>query len=178
MDPVVMGNAVCHFTHRQPFQLAKADLLTDPLLNNFSRMNKAVFIRRTDNDETALEQCKQLLNEGEIVVVFPEGTLGPGDGKLLDFKSGAIRLAYECDVPIIPAAIYGSDKIFGKDAKTPKNSGKLRVKFGEPLTLDKLFKRTAQSDGAMKELDGLDFTKATNKVQKEVEKLWTDLSKM
>lgn len=179
LDPIIVGDAICHPTKRQAYQLAKAELMADALLNNFTRMNKAIFIRRGDNDDTALDRCKGVLDEGNLLVVFPEGTLSEGNGKFLEFKTGTARLAYDCQVPIIPTAIYGSDKIFGKNSKMPATKGKLRVKFGEPLTIEKLFKISVKSNETVQDKlvsqDNLDYSRATRKIQREVEKLWMDI---
>jgi 1-acyl-sn-glycerol-3-phosphate acyltransferase len=182
IDPIVLGDAICQSNTRQPYQLAKAELMTNPVLNNFARTNHAIFIRRGDSDEQALMKCREILNQGNLLIVFPEGTLGPGNGKFLDFKNGAVRLALACKVPIIPCAIFGSDRIYGRNAKMISTSGKLRVKFGPALPIEKLFKKINKDEDhtnvlrpGITDVDGLDFTRATRRVEREVERLWNDI---
>ena len=130
-DPLFLGDAIWHHTNRQSYFLAKSELYTDPLMNMFTRMNKCIFVRCGDSDETALQKCRQVLYEGNPLIIFPEGTLNPGNGKFLEFKSGVVRLALDCQVPILPAAVYGSDRVFGKGAKMPQLKGKVRVSFAK-----------------------------------------------
>jgi 1-acyl-sn-glycerol-3-phosphate acyltransferase len=170
MDPLVMGLAVVHNSRRIPYQLAKAELYTDPFLNNFTRLNKGIFIRRGDSDITAMDECKKVLNEGHPLVYYPEGTTNEGNGKMIPFKTGVCRLAWDTKATILPAAIYGSDMIYGHGAKMPKNKGVLRVKFGEVVPLEKLFK-TKENETP----DQDEFDKVAKKLQREVGKLWTDL---
>jgi 1-acyl-sn-glycerol-3-phosphate acyltransferase len=174
MDPLVIGGAIYHANSRQAYFLGKAELIATPLFNVFTRMNKGIYVRRGESDEAALIKCKQVLYEGNLLVIYPEGTLNPGNGKFLEFKSGAIRLAHDCQVPIIPAAIFGIDRIFGKGAKVPQMKGKLRVKFGKPIPPEKLIKPKSNTDASLG-IDALELTKATRKVQREVEKLWLDI---
>jgi 1-acyl-sn-glycerol-3-phosphate acyltransferase len=170
LDPLVSGLAIVHRSKRIPHQLAKADLGVDSLLGNFVRMNQSIFIRRGESDDSAFDKCIEVLNDGRLLISFPEGTFGPGNGKMLPFHSGVIRMAFTANVPIIPMATFGIDQIFGKGMKMPKSKGTLKVKFGEPLTLEKLMKK---KDGATPTYE--EYKKATKKLQRIVQKLWTDL---
>lgn len=171
LDPAIIGLAIVKSTNRQAWQFAKADLISNNILNNYTRMGHSIFVRRGESDQVALAQCREKLNRGELVVVYPEGTLGPGNGKFLEFKTGALRLAYDCEVPLIPAAIYGSDIIFGKGAKFPKSKGLLRITFGKVLMADKLVKMKEISP----EVSIPDFEKGTVKLQRIVHEMWAEL---
>jgi 1-acyl-sn-glycerol-3-phosphate acyltransferase len=74
------------------------------------------------------------LKAGEIVGVFPEATISRAF-ELKDFKSGAIRMAQAADVPLIPMAIWGSQRVWTKDH--PKRLGRTNIPItlsvGEPL---------------------------------------------
>jgi 1-acyl-sn-glycerol-3-phosphate acyltransferase len=76
-----------------------------------------------------------LLKDGELIGMFPEATLNEGGKKFLKAKTGAIRLAIEAQVPLIPLSTSGADKIIGKDLKTFSLSQKLVAKFGKPITV-------------------------------------------
>jgi 1-acyl-sn-glycerol-3-phosphate acyltransferase len=172
LDPLFIGLAIHKGTAgRQTWQLAKAELMRDSYLNIYTRMNHAIFIRRGDSDQQAIDKCKEKLHQGEMVTIFPEGTLGDGNGKFLDFKAGAIRIAHECDVPIIPAALFGTDLVFGKKSKVPATKGKVRAIFGTPIMPDKLVKQIEVSPGVM----APDYEKAMVKLQRTVRQLWADL---
>lgn len=176
LDPVIMGLAIMHNSRRLPYQLAKAEYAQNPMLSIFTRMNRAIYIRRGDSDVNALDKVKEALDGGEIVIFYPEGSMGKGNGEFLPFKSGITRMAYDMGVPIIPVGHFGSDAIYGQGAKMPRNKGFLRVKFGNPLVPEKLFKNYNREEIASgKSTATPNFEKATKKVQRAVKKLWTDL---
>jgi 1-acyl-sn-glycerol-3-phosphate acyltransferase len=91
------------------------------------------------------------LKAGEIVGVFPEATISRAF-ELKDFKSGAIRLAQAADVPLIPMAIWGSQRVWTKDH--PKRLGRTNIPItlsvGEPLRVT----RKDNADEANLELRG------------------------
>ena len=77
------------------------------------------------------------LKAGEIVGVFPEATISRAF-ELKDFKSGAVRMAQAADVPLIPMAIWGSQRVWTKGH--PKRLGRtntpITLSVGEPLAGD------------------------------------------
>jgi 1-acyl-sn-glycerol-3-phosphate acyltransferase len=91
------------------------------------------------------------LKAGEIVGVFPEATISRAF-ELKDFKSGAIRMAKAADVPLIPMAIWGSQRVWTKDH--PKRLGRTNIPItlsvGEPLRVT----RKDNADEANLELRG------------------------
>jgi 1-acyl-sn-glycerol-3-phosphate acyltransferase len=92
-----------------------------------------------------------VLKAGEIVGVFPEATISRAF-ELKDFKSGAIRMAQAADVPLIPMAIWGSQRVWTKDH--PKRLGRTNIPItlsvGEPLRVT----RKDNADAANLELRG------------------------
>jgi 1-acyl-sn-glycerol-3-phosphate acyltransferase len=91
------------------------------------------------------------LKAGEIVGVFPEATISRAF-ELKDFKSGAIRMAQAADVPLLPMAIWGSQRVWTKDH--PKRLGRTNIPItlsvGEPLRVT----RKDNADEANLELRG------------------------
>ncbi len=59
------------------------------------------------------EKAKDWLKKGVSVVIFPEGTRSPS-GTLSAFKNGAFKLALETQIPILPVAIFGNEKLLPK----------------------------------------------------------------
>jgi 1-acyl-sn-glycerol-3-phosphate acyltransferase len=78
------------------------------------------------------------LRSGEIVGIFPEGTISVSF-ELKEFKSGAVRLAVGGGVPIIPVAVWGSQRIWTKKVKRDLSRKKVPVfvAFGKPLHFTK-----------------------------------------
>jgi 1-acyl-sn-glycerol-3-phosphate acyltransferase len=77
------------------------------------------------------------LKNGEIVGVFPEATISRSF-QLKEFKAGAVRMAAAARVPLLPAVIWGSQRVWTKDH--PKRLGRTRtpitVRVGEPITVE------------------------------------------
>ena len=81
--------------------------------------------------EAALITGLQVLAEVECLGIYPEGTRSP-DGRLYKGRSGIARLAIESGAPIIPVAMFNTEKIQPTGKVIPKI---MRVKmiFGEPM---------------------------------------------
>ena len=73
------------------------------------------------------------LRGGELVGVFPEATISQSF-ELKEFKSGAVRMAQEAGVPVIPSIVWGSQRVWTKNRpKDFKRHGyEIRVVVGEP----------------------------------------------
>lgn len=70
------------------------------------------------------------LRAGRVVVLFPEGTRAK-DGALGSFHRGALVLAEEAGVPVVPVGIAGTDRLLPKHGRL--RSSLVRVSIGEPL---------------------------------------------
>ncbi len=70
---------------------------------------------------------------GHLVGIFPEGTRSP-DGQLRRGKTGVARIALAAGVPVIPAAIIGTDRAFPRGARLPRPCP-VRIRFGPPVPL-------------------------------------------
>ncbi|MFF5334999.1 lysophospholipid acyltransferase family protein [Streptomyces sp. NPDC013181] len=88
-------------------------------------------VRRSGGGGTAdLLSMAGELREGRAVVLFPEGTRAP-DGTLGAFHRGALVLAEEAGVPVVPVGIAGTDRLLPKHGRL--RSALVRVTIGEPL---------------------------------------------
>ena len=67
----------------------------------------------------ALIESLRSLKDGATLIIFPEGSRGFSDGTLLPFKSGAVRIAIDAGVPILPVTISGANKVWAQDIKVP-----------------------------------------------------------
>lgn len=68
----------------------------------------------------AMVEALKSLRDGATLMIFPEGSRGFSDGKLLEFKTGAVRIAIEAKVPILPVTICGAHKVWAQDIKFPR----------------------------------------------------------
>jgi len=75
------------------------------------------------------------LRRGELVGVFPEATISQSF-ELKGFKSGAVRMAQEAGVPVIPAVVWGSQRVWtkGRPRDFRTRGHEIRVVLGEPWT--------------------------------------------
>ena len=127
IDPIVMAAAVprrCTF-------LAAAELLTRPVLGPLIRPFRVVSIRRGRFDRGAIEECLRRLARNEALVVFPEGTIGPG-GCPQPAQDGLSFIAIQSHVPIVPVAITGTHEIWPSGARLPRR-GTITVHFGRTI---------------------------------------------
>lgn len=72
------------------------------------------------SDPAAIRRSLQWLREGGAVVIFPEGGRATSEGSLERFKAGAVRLALEANVPILPVTIKGGNRIWPRDWRFPR----------------------------------------------------------
>lgn len=90
-------------------------------------------VRRSGGGSQDLAAAARLLEQGRVVVVFPEGSRAR-DGQLARFHAGAFRLATQAGVPIVPAAILGTADVLpvhGEIRPAP-----VEVRFGPPVAPD------------------------------------------
>ncbi|HEY0460840.1 MAG TPA: lysophospholipid acyltransferase family protein [Pyrinomonadaceae bacterium] len=70
--------------------------------------------------KSVLRESLGALRDGATLLVFPEGARTFPDGKLLEFKTGAVRIASEADVPILPVTVRGANRVWSQTMKRPK----------------------------------------------------------
>ena len=89
--------------------LAKEELFRIPLMGWNMRLAGDIPVGRSSRKSRieALMQCRDRLDKGVSVMIFPEGTRSE-TGDLLPFHDGAFRLAIDAGVPILPLAVVGT----------------------------------------------------------------------
>lgn len=103
----------------------------------------------------AMDSAISALREGEVVGVFPEATISQSF-ELKDFKTGAVRMAAEAGVPVVPMITFGGQRLWTKGHKRDMERGSLiSLSVGEPLSFapgDDPVAATAQLKARMQEL--------------------------
>jgi 1-acyl-sn-glycerol-3-phosphate acyltransferase len=109
-------------------------------------------VRTDGTDVTALRHARNVLRNGGIVVIYPEGV--PGfSARVQPFAEGAAWLALTPGIDVVPAAIWGSDRVMQRGL--PIGRGPVRVAFGRPVELaDLTGRRTERVAGATERLHG------------------------
>lgn len=80
----------------------------------------------------ALDQQRQLLEEGRAVALYPEGTRST-DGRLYKGRTGVAFLALQTGAPVVPVGLIGTDKVMPKGATMPSIRHRISVRFGAPI---------------------------------------------
>ena len=71
-------------------------------------------------DPAPIRLSLQWVREGGAVVLFPEGGRGHPDGSMIRFKAGAVRMALEAGVPILPVTVRGGHKVWPSSYRIPR----------------------------------------------------------
>jgi len=116
-------------THRHVRFMAKTELFRGVLGWAFLRLG-AFPVRRGEADLQAITTARTILEQGGLLVLFPEGTRVEDPDALGSPHHGAGRLAIETGAPIIPAAITGTDHLWLGPIPKPR---RVELAFLEPL---------------------------------------------
>jgi 1-acyl-sn-glycerol-3-phosphate acyltransferase len=121
--------AIPLYPERQVRFMAKAEIYKGPLKWVLDGAG-AFPVHRGLGDEAALNRAIELARSGEVVAIFPEGTRrNKGSKKRRPRpRTGAARAALRAEVPLVPAAIGGTESLM--------KLGPLRVAYGAPIELD------------------------------------------
>lgn len=135
LDPFAAAYVVDH-RKRRPRFLAKSELFQDKKIAWVLEGCRQIEVRRgTATAPMALDKALDALARGEIVVVFPEGTItNDPDLNPMTPKTGAARLALESGAPLLPCAVWGTQNIWPKGyAKHWRPRQLVLVRVGPPL---------------------------------------------
>jgi 1-acyl-sn-glycerol-3-phosphate acyltransferase len=129
-DPFPLGMPL--WPKRQLFFMAKVELFKPPLAQILTA-GGAFPVRRGERDMEAFERAVEICRRGDVVAMFPEGTRQT-KGLRKRFqprpRTGSARIAMTAGVPLVPAAIKGTDRLARFE--------KLRVAYGDPVPVDDL----------------------------------------
>ena len=141
-------------TTRPLYFLAKAEAHAVPVAGAYLRLFGSFAVRRGESDREAVRRMREVVREGNLLGVFAEGTR-QRSGVPGHVQPGAAMVALNEDVPVIPAAIHGSQHWKLGNFKP------VSVVWGEPLRLEGL---PSGSKG---------YREASALIQAELHRLWT-----
>lgn len=133
LDFIFCGAGTRHQGKRRVRFVAKRETFTHPVSGPLMRAMKHISVDRGGDTDATMAEVRQALADGDLVGMFPEGTINrsfvPGDA-----RPGAARMAMESGVPLVPCAIWGSQRIFtkGRSFRAVRNVV-ITVEFGEPI---------------------------------------------
>jgi len=120
------------FNRRTHF-MAKSELFQNPLFGWFIRNLLAFPVKRGAPDRAAVRHAIDMLKQGDLVAIFPEGTRSK-TGKLGAAEPGLSLIAAKAEVLVVPVAITGTRDIFSRNSLFPQ----VKVHFGRPVSLQEL----------------------------------------
>ncbi|CEP67702.1 1-acyl-sn-glycerol-3-phosphate acyltransferase [Moorella glycerini] len=123
LDPVAVGVAA----PRTVRFMAKEELFHIPIVNWIITGLHAFPVRRGRSDRAALKAALEVLHDGQVLGMFPEGTRSK-DGRLLPFQHGAALLALKTGAPLLPVAVKNTNRVF--------RGGRIKVIIGQPLKFE------------------------------------------
>ena len=119
LDAAIMVYAPKRVTHI----LAKKELFNSKLKKWFFTSMGCISVDRKNKDKEAISHSEFVLNNGEMIGIFPEGTINKTKDIVMPFKYGAVSLAKKTGATIVPFAITGEYKLFRKSIKIEYGKG-------------------------------------------------------
>jgi 1-acyl-sn-glycerol-3-phosphate acyltransferase len=134
-DPVLIGSWLGPALARRIHWLGKQEVLEVPIIGRALIENGVFGIRRGAADVEAFRLAKRILDEGHVLVVFPEGTRSPTAG-LQEAKDGLAVLALRTGAPILPIGISGTARFWPRGRRLPRPGGRVTMRVGTPFRLE------------------------------------------
>ena len=134
LDAPVIGAWLIPKLGRRIHWLGKKELFDWPVVGWVAANGGVHPVDRGSADVEAFRLARRILDEGQVLFVFPEGTRSP-DGSLQEAHDGLASLALRTGAPIVPIAIAGSSKVWPRGQKLPHPGGRVTVRVGRPFRL-------------------------------------------
>ncbi len=154
VDPIILGRGVKRTIHF----MAKEELFENEALGIFIKHMNAFPVRRGQGDTTAVEFAEDIVRNGYVLGIFPEGTRSK-DFKPARGKSGTALIAKMTGADVLPASIYTSDRY--------KKGTRLTVRFGKLIKNEEFcFTEEPHSTKELKD--------ATKRIMGDITSLWEE----
>jgi 1-acyl-sn-glycerol-3-phosphate acyltransferase len=113
--------------------LLKESLFKWPIVGQAFQLARFIPVNRRERDAAleSLEKAIEALQAGQSFLIYPEGTRSP-DGRLQDFKKGAVVMAIKAGVPIVPMVCSGAHRVMRKRSVVV-HPGEILVEFLDPI---------------------------------------------
>lgn len=138
LDPPAVACAM----KRQLRFMAKEELFKNPFFGWLITSIGAYPVKRGETDSESIRTTIALLEAGEAVIIFPEGTRGDGL-YVQEMSRGVAMLAKRTKVPVVPVGVIGTNIVMPK-GKTKGNKCEVVISYGKPFTYEEV--ATSASD--------------------------------
>jgi 1-acyl-sn-glycerol-3-phosphate acyltransferase len=106
-----------------------------PIVGQGLRLFGAWPLQLEGSDPAPIRRSLQWIRDGGAVVIFPEGGRGNPDGSMKKFKAGAVRMALETGVPILPVTIRGGQRVWPNTHRLPRLFNPVEVIYHPLITV-------------------------------------------
>ncbi len=128
----ILGGLAAQPSKRLVRFMAKREIFDHRVSGPLMRSMHHISVDRADG-AGALDEALHYLEAGEVVGIFPEATISRSF-EIKELKTGAARIAAEAGVPLVPAVLWGTQRLFTKDHPRDLSRGKtIGIRVGEPL---------------------------------------------
>ena len=117
--------------HRRLRFIVKEEVWKSKLIGRILEACGAFPVNRSGADREALERCRAVLDAGEVLVMFPEGTRRSGP-VVKDLKDGVAYLSLRTGAPVVPVGIGGSERAMPRGSSFPRPR-RVNVVIGPPV---------------------------------------------
>jgi 1-acyl-sn-glycerol-3-phosphate acyltransferase len=117
--------------------LLKESLFKWPIVGQAFKLAHFIPVNRKDRESaiTSVERAAEAMRSGQSFLIYPEGTRSP-NGRLQEFKKGAVVLAIKAGVPVVPVLCSGAQRVMAKHSMVI-HSGEILVEFLNPIDASK-----------------------------------------
>ena len=133
LDFIFAGYGVREQQRRRLRFVAKREIFDHAVAGPLMRAMRHIPVERGGDTQRMMDEVRAALDEGDLVGMFPEGTISRSFVPLRG-RPGAARMAMEAGVPLIPGAVWGSQRILTKGGSFNATRGAvITVTFGPPV---------------------------------------------
>ncbi|MEZ0326336.1 MAG: lysophospholipid acyltransferase family protein [Fimbriimonas sp.] len=137
--------AACCALHRPVHCMAKEELFKNKLFGWLITALAAFPVKRGEGDTESIRTAMALLEAGEVVLLFPEGTRGDGT-TLQPISRGVALLAKRTGVPVVPVGITGTHLVMPRDKSTKARKHAMIVACGRPFTYQEIATSSSEKE--------------------------------
>lgn len=141
-DPLAIGMVMAKVGRPVRF-LGKKEVFDAPVVGQITAALGGIRVERGSGSDEPLAAAAEALAAGEVVALMPQGTIPRGHAFFdpeLKGRWGAAKLAAQTKAPVIPIGLWGTEKVWPRNARTPNvlavgHPPTVRARVGEPVDL-------------------------------------------